>query len=143
MRRIVIAAGLVAALSGTVQANGELTGKGFTTGETACADGVGYWENPQPVAIRIKQVVLWMGLYLNGKADLSTVVLKDDAPIAFYAHDRYANPAELTMETFNYGTDYVTLAPGEELTITWHCFPHVEFPIKTHVLVHFLYTVEP
>jgi hypothetical protein len=142
--RIVAVAAALALLSGNALAGGkELTPVHINTGQVPCDNGIRQieWVNPHPYAVKIKSLSVWMGLIYSAKSDMGLWVENYKGVFARYANDRYDNPSDQNLNTWNYGEDWIAIPEGDTLTVNYQCYLIPGFtPSPTHVLVTFLYT---
>lgn len=100
-----------------------------------------YWFNEGP-AIKVKQVTVWLGLRINGKADMAVCVyrLTDGTILSCVGWDRYSNPTGLHQWTQNFAPDYINLETEDGLGLQASCSGLNSITKQGHVVVKFWYT---
>jgi hypothetical protein len=81
------------------------------------------WINNSATTMYVRQAQVWMGMSTAGKGDYPVNVkrISDNSFLAITGWDHYAEPTGLHQLTMNYAPDYMAIAPGDGLILTYDC----------------------
>jgi hypothetical protein len=89
----------------------------------SAASGSVTWINGSANTMYVRQAQVWMGMSTAGKGDYPVNVkrISDNSFLAITGWDHYAEPTGLHQLTMHYQPDYMAIAPGDGLILTYDC----------------------
>lgn len=104
------------------------------------------WTNASANTLYVRQAQVWMGMSGGGKADYPVNVkrISDNSFLAITGWDHYAEPTGLHQLTMLYEPDYMAIAPGDGLILTYDCNATAPQPnLMGQVSVQLWWTEQP
>lgn len=79
------------------------------------------WANTSGRTLKVRKAYLWTGIDLGGVCDTDVSVRRasDQTLLCRVAWDHYAQPTAESGKVFDFGDNYITILPGESLTMTY------------------------
>lgn len=104
------------------------------------------WTNTTDATMYVRIAQIWMGMTKAGVADYWTHAtrMSDGAVLAIVGWDHYKDPDGLHQWAMNYQPDFMSIAPGDGIVLTYDCNVATSQPtLRGHVSLTIWYTDNP